>query len=115
LELALTTQLQLTSKNNMLKRIVKLSIQNNKKTQFIDLFEKNHHLISSFKGCISVELVQDVNANNIFFTYSLWENENALNNYRNSILFKGIWSETKTFFCDKPEAWSLKSITKKTV
>ena len=99
----------------MLKRIVKLSIQSNKKKQFIDLFEKNQHLISSFSGCISVELVQDVNANNIFFTYSLWENENALNNYRNSTLFKGIWSETKTFFSDKPEAWSLQSITKKTV
>lgn len=99
----------------MLKRIVKLSIQRNKRTEFIDLFHENQHQISSFKGCISVELVQDVNANNIFFTYSLWENENALNNYRKSTLFKGIWSETKTFFSDKPEAWSLKSITKKTV
>ena len=99
----------------MLKRIVKLSIQRNKRTQFIDLFHENQHLISSFDGCISVELVQDINANNIFFTYSLWENENALNKYRNSTLFKGIWSETKTFFCDKPEAWSLQSITKKTL
>ena len=108
-------QLQLTLKNNMLKRLIKLSIQSKKKKQFIELFEENQHLISSFDGCISVELVQDINANNIFFTYSLWENENALNKYRNSTLFKGIWSETKTFFCDKPEAWSLQSITKKTV
>ena len=98
----------------MVKRIVKLSIESNKKTKFIDLFQENQHLISSFDGCISVELVKDINSNNIFFTYSLWENENALNNYRNSTLFKGIWSKTKTFFCDKPEAWSLQSITKKT-
>jgi heme-degrading monooxygenase HmoA len=98
----------------MIKRIVKLSIESNKKTKFIDLFQENQHLISSFDGCISVELVKDINSNNIFFTYSLWENENALNNYRNSTLFKGIWSKTKTFFCDKPEAWSLQSITKKT-
>ena len=59
----------------MLKRIVKLSIQSKKKKQFIELFEENQHLISSFDGCIRVELVQDINANNIFFTYSLWENE----------------------------------------
>ena len=98
----------------MVKRIVKLSIESNKKTKFIDLFQENQHLISSFDGCISVELVKDINSNNIFFTYSLWENENALNTYRNSTLFKGIWSKTKTFFCDKPEAWSLQSITKKT-
>jgi heme-degrading monooxygenase HmoA len=99
----------------MLKRIVKLSIQNDKKEDFIDLFEKNKKLISSFNGCKSVELIQDINQNNIFFTYSIWENKNALNNYRKSQLFKGIWSKTKTFFCDKPEAWSLQNISKKTV
>ena len=95
----------------MIKRIVKLSIENNKKQDFIDLFTHNQRLISSFEGCYSVELIQDINQKNIFFTLSVWKNENALNNYRNSNLFNGIWSKTKTFFNDKPEAWSLENIS----
>jgi heme-degrading monooxygenase HmoA len=95
----------------MLKRIVKLSIRTEEREHFINLFEKNKKLISSFKGCESVELIQDVNQNNIFFTFSIWDDENALNNYRKSELFNGIWSKTKTFFCDKPEAWSLQTIS----
>tara|TARA_B100001758_G_scaffold243087_1_gene252338 strand:+ start:668 stop:976 length:309 start_codon:yes stop_codon:yes gene_type:complete len=98
-------------KINMLKRIVKLSIENDKKQLFIDLFASNKNYIEKFKGCKSVELVQDVNQNNIFFTLSIWDNEDALNNYRHSDLFKGIWSKTKTFFCDKPQAWSLEKIS----
>ena len=96
----------------MLKRIVKLSIENDKKQLFIDLFASNKNYIEKFKGCKSVELVQDINQKNIFFTLSIWDNEDALNNYRNSDLFKGIWSKTKTFFSDKPQAWSLEKISK---
>ncbi len=30
-----------------------------------------------------------------------------LENYRNSKLFRGIWSKTKPMFNGKPEAWSV--------
>ncbi|MFN7100290.1 MAG: putative quinol monooxygenase, partial [Flavobacterium sp.] len=43
----------------------------------------------------------------IFFTYSYWESEADLENYRNSALFKEVWAYTKAFFNDKPEAWSV--------
>ena len=33
-----------------------------------------------------------------------------LNNYRNSELFKDVWSKTKILFNKKPEAWSTKKI-----
>ncbi|MDB2442905.1 hypothetical protein N9W40_02310 [Flavobacteriales bacterium] len=55
-----------------------------------------------------VEMLQDVNTKNIFFTYSLWASEEDLNNYRTSALFAGIWSKTKVLFNEKPMAWSTK-------
>ena len=42
-----------------------------------------------------------------FFTYSYWVNEDALNNYKYSELFQGIWAVTKPMFNAKPEAWSV--------
>ena len=54
-----------------------------------------------------LELYQDKTNLEIFFTYSHWEKEQNLEDYRNSDLFKNVWATTKTFFNDKPEAWSL--------
>jgi quinol monooxygenase YgiN len=52
-------------------------------------------------------LYQDKTNSEIFFTYSYWQDEKNLENYRNSQLFKDVWDQTKTYFNDKPLAWSL--------
>ena len=36
-----------------------------------------------------------------FFTYSRWENDSDLENYRTSYLFKNIWATTKPMFRSK--------------
>ncbi|MFZ0490789.1 MAG: antibiotic biosynthesis monooxygenase, partial [Salegentibacter sp.] len=36
--------------------------------------------------------------------------EAALENYRNSELFKEVWAKTKVFFNDRPEAWSVDKV-----
>jgi quinol monooxygenase YgiN len=94
----------------MIVRIVKLSIRENHRDDFFNLFEKNKAVITSFKGCIKVELLKDISNRNIFFTYSHWEEIDDLENYRESKIFKSIWEKTKSYFCDKPEAWSLKKM-----
>jgi heme-degrading monooxygenase HmoA len=43
----------------------------------------------------------------VFFTYSFWETEQDLENYRQSALFDEVWTFTKKLFNDKPEAWSV--------
>lgn len=91
----------------MLVRIVKLSLMEDKIETFLSNFEKQKYDIRNFDGCRLLELYRDKERSNIFFTYSYWTAEEALNNYRNSDLFKEIWTETKTFFKDKPEAWSI--------
>lgn len=94
----------------MIKRIVKMSFQPDKVDEFKSIFKTNWQRIAGFEGCSHVELLQDEKSGNTFFTYSIWENEDALNNYRNSELFNSVWSKTKVLFNEKPQAWSLQQI-----
>jgi quinol monooxygenase YgiN len=77
---------------------------------FLENFEANKENIRNFPGCCHLELWQDENHKNIFMTYSHWESEEALNQYRDSELFKSVWSFTKTLFAEKPVAFSSKKI-----
>ena len=75
--------------------------------EFEAIFESKKELIRNNKGCQLLELYQDKNNPEIFFTYSYWETEADLENYRNSELFKTVWTKTKALFNDKPQAWSV--------
>ncbi|SDX25108.1 hypothetical protein SAMN05444411_10436 [Lutibacter oricola] len=91
----------------MFVRIVKLTFQPTKVDVFLDIFENSKHKIRNFNGCRLLELYRDKTNKNIFFTYSYWENEEDLETYRTSKLFKSVWAKTKILFADKPEAWSV--------
>jgi len=90
----------------MIKRIVKMEFAPEKTAEFQALFEENKAKIAAFPGCHGVELLQDVTHTHIFFTFSHWESENALNEYRMSPLFESVWKQTKALFNAKPMAWS---------
>ena len=79
-------------------------------TEFTSNFEKVKDKIRSFPGCDFLELYQDQNDKTIFFTYSYWQSETDLENYRNSELFKNVWGKTKPMFARKAEAWSVDKI-----
>ena len=91
----------------MLVRIVKMGFDPDKIETFLQNFEKRKTLIRNFDGCLFLELYRDKNNTNQFFTYSYWTDEAALENYRNSSLFKEVWADTKIYFNQKPEAWSV--------
>jgi quinol monooxygenase YgiN len=95
----------------MIKRIVKMSFHMNEVAQFKKVYEENWTRIRSFEGCRHVELLQAKNTPNIFFTFSIWESEEHLENYRNSELFKSVWSRTRILFNDKASAWSLDEVS----
>ena len=95
----------------MLIRIVKMTFEPSKVDVFLAVFEKSKEKIRTMKGCSHLELLQDYNLPNSFSTYSYWENEEALNSYRNSDLFKEVWARTKILFSEKPIAFSLKQHT----
>jgi quinol monooxygenase YgiN len=96
----------------MIQRIVKMTFHEESVASFLAIFEESYQKIRAFKGCYYLELLQDQEQSNIFFTYSYWENAAALESYRQSTLFRTTWAKTKILFAAKPEAWSLQSITK---
>lgn len=94
----------------MFIRIVKMSFEASKIDSFLEIFDRNKEEIRHFKGCQFLEIYRDKNNTSIFFSYSYWESELDLENYKNSELFKTVWAETKTMFNAKPEAWSVDRI-----
>jgi len=91
----------------MFVRIVKMGFIPEKVETFLSDFDAIKYKVRGFEGCLFLELYRDKSNTNQFFTYSYWENEQALENYRNSDLFKGVWDNTKQYFNQKPEAWSV--------
>lgn len=74
---------------------------------FLQNFEDTKTNIRAFEGCEFLELYRDKNDPCIFFTYSYWESEAALENYKKSDLFNTIWGKVKPLFSIRPEAWSV--------
>lgn len=94
----------------MFVRIVKMSFQENKISDFLDNFEVVKEKIRNVPGNRLLELYRDKSDPCIYFTYSYWEIEQDLENYRSSELFLDIWTDTKKLFNNKPEAWSLDKV-----
>ena len=93
-------------------RIVKMTFQLDKVDAFLEIFNENKQHIRNFEGVEALQLLNDKNKPNIFFTYSTWESEQHLNAYRNSELFNAVWIATKALFSEKAEAWSVDSVVK---
>lgn len=91
-------------------RVVRMVFEENQVDAFLANFHLHKEKIRNFPGCHHLELWQDENEKNIFMTYSHWNNEESLNQYRDSELFKSVWSYTKKLFKEKPMAFSAKKI-----
>ena len=94
----------------MFVRIVKMSFHEENIPAFLENFELTKNHIRNSPGNRFLELYQDKNNPSLFFTYSYWEHEQDLENYRQSDLFNEVWTFTKKLFNDKPEAWSVSKI-----
>ena len=95
----------------MIIRMVRMTFQEDKTEEFQEIFNSSKDKIRAMAGCSHLELLRDINQPNIFMTHSHWESEKALNNYRDSELFRSTWAKTKILFADKPLAFSVESIT----
>ena len=80
---------------------------------FHDIFEQSKSEIRAMKGCLHLELWRDLHEQNVFVTYSHWESEEALNDYRNSEFFEKVWKRTKTLFTEKATAFSVERVEEK--
>ena len=94
----------------MLVRIVKMSFNPDDIPAFLANFELMKEKIRNSPGNRLLELYRDSNNTNIFFTYSYWDSEADLENYRRSELFYDVWAFKKKLFNAKPEAWSVEKL-----
>lgn len=94
----------------MVKRIVKLTFKEDLVPEFLTIFEESKGKIRAFDGNLHLELLRDVAQPNVLFTLSFWENKQALENYRQSELFKATWARTKSLFADKAIAWTVEVV-----
>lgn len=90
----------------MLIRIVRMTFKPEEVGAFLELFDHSKEQIRNFPGCRHLTLMKDYHEDNIFSTYSIWDDDEALNNYRHSALFENVWMATKRKFSAKPIAFS---------
>ncbi len=95
----------------MITRIVKMHFRPEEVPVFHEIFEEMKQHISQSEGCYELHLQRDLNEPAQFFTISLWESEQFLNQYRESELFKLTWARVKPLFAEKAVAWTLNKMT----
>ncbi|MHC5202278.1 putative quinol monooxygenase [Myroides sp. LJL119] len=91
----------------MFVRIVKLTFKQDKVEDFITYFNEIKSVVRQQPGCSFLELYQDKDRNNVFFTYSYWDTQVSLDAYRDSQTFSQIWPYVKQMFSEKAQAWSV--------
>ncbi|ACF14489.1 Antibiotic biosynthesis monooxygenase [Chloroherpeton thalassium ATCC 35110] len=94
----------------MIIRLVKMSFQPQESTRFLSLYKQVHPKILSFPGCVSVELLHEVHDEHAYTTYSLWQNNDALEAYRQSDFFKATWTEVRKMLRSKTLAISYRKV-----
>ena len=92
----------------MITRIVRMEFRPEHVDDYLAQFDTVKYLIRSFPGVQHLELHRDAGQSNVFYTYSKWDGEEDLEDYRQSELFKGAWSQVKVWFLGKPQAFSLR-------
>jgi quinol monooxygenase YgiN len=89
-----------------------MTFEPSKVEEFLENFHENKQHIRNFEGVEHLSLLKDKKDDNVFFTYSIWESEQHLENYRHSELFQSVWAKTKPLFTKKAEAWSVDALVK---
>ena len=95
----------------MITRIVRMEFKQEHVQDFLRQFDSVRHKIRQYPGVKQLELHRDTGQSNVFYTYSKWDSEQALETYRQSELFKYAWGEVKPWFGSKPQAFSLQKVT----
>lgn len=94
----------------MVTRIVKMTFRSEYCDDFLAIFHKYKEQIRHTPGCLSLTLLRDKEDGVVFFTYSHWEDERKLNEYRYSDTFAEVWPQTKALFDAPAEAWTTQTL-----
>lgn len=91
----------------MLVRTVRMTFRPDRLDEFLgEVFRPSAPQIRAFAGCRHLELWEDARYPNVLTTYSLWDDAEALEAYRQSDLFRQTWARTVGLFAAPPVAHS---------
>ncbi|WP_236978647.1 antibiotic biosynthesis monooxygenase [Membranihabitans maritimus] len=93
-------------------RIVNLYFHGEYSSTFVDKFEEYKPKLLEHEGCLGVKLYNECNAVGDFVTISTWSNQKYLDIYRESQLFRTMWSSIKPYFRKEAKAISTIEINK---
>lgn len=88
-------------------RIVKMTFKPEHAKDFEQYYLTIKHKVAGQPGCNGVKLLKERGDTGVFFTYSQWDSEDDLNNYRSTETFGQIWPTVKNWFAEKAEAWTV--------
>lgn len=91
----------------MIIRLVKLTFVPSFIDDFYRIYREKEPRIGTWPGCCGVKLLQDKDNPAVYYTWSLWESEQQLNDYRHSAFFQETWAVVKKHFAAAPEARNL--------
>lgn len=91
-------------------RIVRMTFLHEKTGEFQRIFEQCKNDIENMPGCLYLELWRDLDQPDIFVTYSHWESEETLDDYRRTEYFGVLWKKTKALFAEPPLTFSVKKV-----
>ncbi|MGA1373520.1 MAG: putative quinol monooxygenase [Flavobacteriales bacterium] len=88
-------------------RLVRMQFRPEALADFDALFTAYRDRIAAAPGCVAVTCLPDVAGSLARTTVSVWRAAEDLETYRQSPLFREVWSKTKTGFSAPPHAFSL--------
>lgn len=92
----------------MIHRFVKLDFKAADMEFIKPLFDAIAPKVRGFQGCSYLEILFDVRDRGKVITYSHWESETHLENYRHSEVFQNFWATVKPAFNKPAEAISMR-------
>ena len=94
----------------MLFRTVRMTFDPARVEDFLALFAEARPKIAAVPGCRHLELWRDARFPNVLTTFSHWDDDDALQAYRRSDLFRETWARTTPLFAAPPVAHSSRRV-----
>lgn len=96
----------------MILRVVKMNVDEEKRDAF-ELFMKNlREEKLKLAGCLHFDYFHEKNNKNIFYSYTIWESEKYLKQYKKTDLFIEVVSTLKKLCTEEPKAWTIENVFK---
>lgn len=88
-----------------------MTIDADRQDDFESVFSGARSKIASFNGCQELRMLKAIDSTGVYTTVSTWTNQDALEQYRQSDLFKKTWSTVKPMFTARAVAYSYNELT----